>query len=122
MGLRKLLTNSVDVAFKAAGDLVSPAVFYKKTGAFDFSTNSVSDTVESASVKRVILYASSKKSSGAKNAEAPTTKDTHDLIVESSVINASAFDRVSVNGVFYKILPEITDYEYVSLLKLIKEI
>lgn len=121
MSLKRLLTSSVDIAFKAAGDLVSPAVFYKKTGAFDFNTNSVSDTVESVSVRRVILYASSKKSSGANNSEAPTTKATHDLIVESTAIDASAFDRVSVNGVFYKILPDITDYEYVSLLQLIKE-
>lgn len=87
---------------------------------FDFNTNSTVETTDSVDVKRVIIYASVKKR-GDKNSEAPQTKATHDLIVEKSALSSTAFDRVLVDNVYYKILPEIQDYKFVCLLKLIKE-
>jgi hypothetical protein len=121
MGLVATIKKAVGIAFKAAGDKVSTAVFFNKSNTFDFATNSVVDAGTTYELNKAILVSSKKSRSDDKVSSAPSTKATHNLIVEGSKINFSNYDKVQIGNRSFKILPEVQDYEFVAILLLVEE-
>lgn len=118
MGMRALIKQSVALAFKAAGDKKELAGFQTENATFDFTTNEVNTTPNSLVYFEVIIYKNESTKSSDK--ETIKTKATHHAVVKGAATKFSNFSKMIIGSDSYSILPEIEDYEEVSLIKLVK--
>jgi hypothetical protein len=111
MSLRTTVSNAVDKAFAAAGDLVQAGkLSSKKVTGYDFSG---SGTVSTSSTKVVdVILTNTKK---------PTSKSFETLAIMKSGIDVSIYDTIKINNKKYNI-ESYADDDFVITLVLAREV
>lgn len=100
MALKGKITQSVNKAFKAVGDLAETVTLKSKSGSdYDFSTNSVTHTETTASVSAIVLY--SDAATKEDNIVAPRKEV---LIKESDLENPKLYDSITIKEINHSVV------------------
>lgn len=115
MALRKVIDNALSIAFKQMQDLAIVALFAKAVnGVFDFSTAQIVGEDESTKRLKIVVI----KSKKAGDSGVVVSKD---IMFQTSLIDVSAYDTVTFDGVSWKIGPVISNNGFVTTLTIFKE-
>jgi hypothetical protein len=112
MSLRNTVSNAVDKAFDAAGDLVQTGkLSSKKVTGYDFAGGGETVSTSSTKIVDVILT----------NTKKPTSKSFETLALLKSGIDVSIYSTITINKKLYNI-ESFADDDFVVTLVLAREI
>ena len=117
MSLRNTVNQNVNLAFKLIGDLAIDVIFEEKTiTGFDFSSGNVnSSPVVTKTIKAVFI-------DEVKKSKDKMTKQLQLLCKKEDLPDPTAYDRVQVRGVWYKVGKPLEDNDYIVYLEIFSEV
>lgn len=107
--MKSTLVTAVEEAFRALGDLVSPATLTNRTGLdYDWSTGKLTGSSTPLTLDAVII--------GSTVDESSANQVSYDIVVKRYDHDLSLYDSITIGGATYTI-ESMSVYEVVSELK-----
>lgn len=106
MGYRQTLEKAVDIAFKAAGDLVVDVTFTNKLSVYNENTQDVDVTVTNTVIPCIVTYKKKSSESGKSTVQAQIVAKSRDM--QSIDIG----DTITIAGTVWKLNGEANDNQY----------
>jgi len=112
MSLSTKITNAVDKAFAAVGDLAEYVTLGQKTaGAYDFATGSASETITTSSIQAIVIAVKQKPD------EAELLAPRKEVYVkEKDLNNPALYDTVTIGTVSHTIIQVTHEPGLITLL------
>ena len=118
MSLKSLVTKSVDMAFRKAGDLATIVVFNKKTVT---EYNFTNEAVDIANAGTVVANGIQLKKTKQLPNQATNSTAIKFLFKTQDVGSISEYSNAVINGVTYKFEPTSEINDFVTVLSFVRE-